>query len=415
MKIAFHTFGCKLNQVETEAAAEMFAEAGFDICTDDSADLFFVNTCAVTGKAEGKSRRYLHKLAENNPGRVIAAGCLAQAKPYEIAALADFRMVLGTKEKADAVALLSDNSGLNVFVSDSPQGHFSPFSGNRYRSRTFVKIQDGCDHNCSYCIVPKLRGSSVSLQADEVISRVKEAVIPQSHEVVLTGVDIGSYRSNGMNLTSLLKVLCEIPGLVRIRLSSLEPPGVNDELINFCASNHKICPHFHLPLQSGSNKILQRMNRNYTREEYIALCNSISDKIPDVRLGADVLVGFPGETEQDFMDTVQLVEKTALSHLHIFPFSPRPGTDFGEKDDIISPQVKNHRFNYLKKIIAAKNAEFIDNQLGSVREVFFEADGSGFTDNYIRVIAQNSKPHGFANVKLANYDSSLRAVLGIII
>lgn len=412
LKVAFHTFGCKLNQVETEAVAEMFAAEGFEIGDEREADLFFVNTCAVTGKAEAKSRRFLRKLAEKYPGRVIAAGCYAQAKPLEAAALAEMKMVLGTAEKYRVVKLLENASGMEIHVTENPGGHFIPLSGRRFRSRAFVKIQDGCDHGCSYCIVPVLRGGSVSLPVEEVICRVKEAVSGNSPEIVLTGVDVGSYRDGGAGLSGLLEKLISIPGLVRIRLSSIEPPGVTGELIEICAGSAKICNHFHLPLQAGSDKILRAMGRGYTGKEYLELTEAVRSKMPDARIGADVVAGFPGEEDADFEDTFELVKQSPLTHIHVFPFSVRPGTVFSEKDDMIPHQVKAERAERLRKVIADKNRLFIRNQLGRVKEVYFEESGSGFTDNYIRVSVPGEKLTGFHAVKLVSADPETGRVIG---
>ena len=412
LKVAFHTFGCKLNQVETEAVAEMFATEGFEIGDEREADLFFVNTCAVTGKAEAKSRRFLRKMAKQYPGKVIAAGCYAQAKPLEVAALAEMKMVLGTAEKLQAVKLLENASRMEVHVAENPAGHFVPLSGRRFRSRAFVKIQDGCDHGCSYCIVPVLRGGSVSLPVEEVISRVREAVSGNSPEVVLTGVDIGSYRDCGVNLSGLLEKLISLPELVRIRLSSIEPPGISESLIDICAGSARICKHFHLPLQAGSDKILRAMGRGYTGREYLNLTAAIRDKMPDARIGADVVTGFPGEEDADFEDTFELVEQSPLTHIHVFPFSVRPGTVFSEKDDIVPHQVKAERAERLRKIIADKNRSFIRNQLGRIKDVYFEESGSGFTDNYIRVSVPGEKLTGFHAVKLRSADPETGRVFG---
>ena len=412
LKVAFHTFGCKLNQVETEAVAEMFAAEGFEIGDEREADLFFVNTCAVTGKAEAKSRRFLRKMAEKYPGRVIAAGCYAQAKPQEVASLAEMKLVLGTAEKSQAVKLLEDASGMKIHVADKPAGHFVPLSGRRFRSRAFVKIQDGCDHGCTFCIVPVLRGSSVSLSADEVVCRVKEEVSGSSTEVVLTGVDIGSYRDGATDLSRLLERLIALPELVRIRLSSIEPPCVTGELIDICAGSDKICRHFHLPLQAGSDKILRLMGRGYTRREYLELTESISGKMPDARIGADVVTGFPGEEDADFEHTYELIKQSPLTHIHVFPFSVRPGTAFSDKDDIVPHSVKSDRAERLRQVITDKNRSFIRSQLGRIKLVYFEESGSGFTDNYIRVSVPGAKLTGFHSVKLVSIDPKNDKVIG---
>ena len=415
LKVAFHTFGCKLNQVETEAIAEMFAAEGYQISDERGADIFFINTCAVTQRAEAKSRRLLRRLAREHPGRVIAAGCLAQLKPQETASLADIRLILGTKERMRVVKLLRENESERIYVASHPSGKFFPTGGNRFHSRSFVKIQDGCDHHCSYCIVPELRGASVSLPHGKVIEQVKMALEYVPREIVLTGVDIGSYYDhNGVDLADLLAELVKIPELMRVRLSSVEPPGFSSNLVEIYAESGKICPHFHLPLQSGSDNILKRMNRGYTAAEYLDLTLSLVGEKNDVRIGADIIVGFPGETESDFQRTVDLIEKSPITHLHIFPFSPRPGTGFSEQDDTVHPSIKSDRARRLRTLIAKRNRRFLENSLGKVKTVFFEENGSkgGFTDNYIRVFLPGEALTGFHPIRLKSIHPERNGVIG---
>ncbi len=414
MKIAFHTLGCKLNQVETEAVAAMFAAAGYEISDDNDVDLFFVNTCAVTGKAEAKSRKLLRRLAELRPGQVIAAGCFAQAKAADLKNLGDFRLILGADQKGEAVKMLAESSGLQTIVAEAPQGEFLPEAGSRFHSRTFIKIQDGCDHKCAYCIVPILRGHSVSLDAQEVIRQVKNALADRPREIVLTGVDIGSYEAGGMDLAGLLENLIKLEEVVRIRLSSVEPPGFSDNLLNVCASSPKICPHFHLPLQSGSPEILRRIGRDYSGEDYLNLTVKIAETIPDARIGADVVVGLPGEGEKQFEETYQVIENSPLSHLHIFPFSPRPGTAFSPDDDKIPYPVKEDRSRRLAKLGAEKNRIFTAGQKGKIRLVFFEDGGEGFTDNYIRVKCDDPEIRGFHLVEIGYKLQGSKTVKGVI-
>ncbi len=399
-KIAFHTFGCKLNQVETEAVAEMFASRRYKVVQGEEADLFFVNTCAVTGKAEAKSRRYLIKLARAHPGQVIAMGCMSQARASELAEKADFRLILGTSERKDALRLLDECSRSRIYVADNPLGGFIPHRFHFFKSRAFVKIQDGCDNNCSFCIVPKLRGPSVSLDADSVVNQVREMLSGGICEVVLTGVDIGSYDDGEANLNRLLVRLTSIPELVRIRLSSVEPPGFTPELIETCTTNDKICPHFHLPLQSGSDKILRLMGRSYSAEEFLNITRQLSRKDAYVRIGADVIVGHPGEDEDCFRETYDLIAQSPITHIHIFPFSARPLTEFLPQDDKIPAQVKNERSAALRRLISEKNRRFLKSQIGHRKLVYFEENGRGFTDNYIRVVLREKNLQGFREVEI---------------
>jgi len=415
LKIAFHTLGCKLNQVETEAVAQMFAAKGCEVADEAEADLVFVNTCAVTGKAEAKSRKLLRRLAQAHPGRVIAAGCYAQAKTSELTKLGDFRLILGTGEKGEALKALAEPAGQKVYVAERPQGQFLTAAGYRFHSRAFIKIQDGCSHKCAYCIVPLLRGASVSLNADEVIRQVKKALADKPREIVLTGVDIGSYRQQDLDLAGLLEKLIALDEVVRIRLSSVEPMDFNDRLVEVCASSSKICPHFHIPLQSGSTEVLQGINRPYTSEEYLELTGELAELIPHVRIGADVVAGLPGEGETQFAETCALIEKSPLTHLHIFPFSPRPGTEFDAEADIIPYPVKVRRAQELQKLGAEKNLAFIAGQKGKIRQVFFEDCGEGFTDNYIRIKLDDDTVRGFHFVRIGGKLPAGKSVQGFLV
>lgn len=403
LRVSFHTFGCKLNQVETEAIAEKFAAEGFIITEGQDADLFFVNTCAVTGKAEAKGRRLIRKLAVDNPGKVISAGCLSQLKPEEISSLGNLKMVLGTRERFNAIEYLKTRGTGGIYVDSEPKAAFSSVSGNNFRSRLFVKIQDGCSHRCSYCIVPHLRGDSVSMPVDQVISMVEKSLSNNPNEIVLTGVDIGSYCDEfGVTLSGLIPRLAVINKVKRIRLSSVEPPGFTDALIDACINTEKVCHHFHVPLQSGSDRILNLMKRDYTAEQYFTVIRRLADNFPAARIGTDVIVGFPGEKDSDFEETAHGIELSPLNHIHIFPFSPRPGTDFSEVDDDVKPEIKSERSDILRKIISVKYNDFLEQNMGRIETVFFEGDGSrgGLTGNYIRVFVENYLKPGFVKVRL---------------
>jgi threonylcarbamoyladenosine tRNA methylthiotransferase MtaB len=413
LKISFHTFGCKLNQVETEAIVELFTAEGHEVTKEGEGDLIFVNTCAVTGRAEAKARRLLRHLANEYPGQVIAAGCLSQLKPDEIASLGDFKLVLGTKERAQVIALLKAKTALKVHISPSLAGEFFFAGGNFFHSRLFLKIQDGCDRRCSYCVVRIVRGNSISLSADIVEQRVRRSLAKFPREIVLTGVDIGSYQDEkGISLAGLLSRLEKIPEVVRIRLSSIEPPGFSEELLEICTAGRKICPHFHLPLQSGSDRILKAMGRTYSAHYYAELIQKLAEKLPQVRIGADIIVGFPKETETDFRQTEQLLDESPITHIHVFPFSPRPGTLFMPKDDIIPPQIKEERAMRLKELIYHRNQEYLKRFLDTEKVVFFEEKDSGFTDNYIRVTVPGENLTGFHTVKLTSLSRNNRQMIG---
>ncbi len=413
LKVSFHTFGCKLNQVETESIAGQFAAEGYEICSDSQADLFIVNTCAVTSRAEAKSRRYIRKLARLSPGKVIAVGCYPQLKYKEAAGIDGVKIAAGVKDKFKILSLL--NNGDNKVSEDPSLERFPAAEDLNFHSRAFVKIQDGCDHGCGYCVVPLLRGLSVSLNSSIVIERIKRLLSVQ-REIVLTGVDIGSYKDEtGCNLADLLNELVKLPDLVRIRLSSIEPPGFSDELLDICASDEKICPHFHLPLQSGSDRILSMMGRGYSASDYIELVKKISAWMPDARIGADVIVGFSHECGEDFNRTKELIDSLPITHIHVFPFSPRPGTKFSVEEDNVPFEIKSDRAEELKKIVHRKREAYIRRFIGKEMMVFFEGASRdcGFTENYIKVKVPNFGKSGFFKVRIQNISGDM--VYGVAI
>ena len=395
-KVAFHTLGCKLNFTETSTIARSFNADAYDRVSPGShADIHVINTCTVTGTADRKCRQTIRKIINNDPGAFIAVvGCYAQLRTDEVAAIEGVDLVLGTYEKFDLASYI-DNLGKKVpeihscETVDTPEFLSAWSAGDR--TRTFLKVQDGCDNRCSYCTVPLARGSSRNPYIGEIVEEARIIVTSGVKEIVLTGVNVGDFgKSTGETLEQLLEALLDVRGLERLRLSSIEPDLLSDTLISLIAAEQRLMPHIHIPLQSGCNRILGLMRRRYRRELFRDRVLAISEKIPSAGIGADVIVGFPGETEDDFMDTYNFIESLPLSYLHVFAFSPRPGTPAAEMPDHVRKTVAEHRSRELIKLSESKRMTFMRNASGSMEDVLFEkknAGGmvSGLTGNYIRV------------------------------
>ncbi|MCD6451645.1 MAG: tRNA (N(6)-L-threonylcarbamoyladenosine(37)-C(2))-methylthiotransferase MtaB [Acidobacteria bacterium] len=394
------TLGCKLNQYDQAAMEEQLREMGFVPSSSSEADLIIVNTCTVTGKADAEARRLIRSYhRENKKARIMVTGCYPEREPELFTDMPEVSLVFGNYEKyhlAEAVRFLNEGRG-KLFRLERERGGSTPvlpltsFSGH---TRAFVKIQEGCDANCSYCIVPKVRGKSRSVPLSLVIREVESLLSQGFSEIVLTGIHIGVYgRDFGeeKGFLTLLRAIVELPYQFRVRLSSLEPLEITPELIQFVARSEKIAPHFHIPLQSGSDRILAKMRRPYRRDKYREVVLAIRELIPDAGIGADVIVGFPGEEEEDFMATYRLIEELPLTHLHIFSFSPRPGTEaFHMKPalpkTVIKERVKKLRTLAKEKMLAFRQG-FIGRELSSV--VLSKRDEEGrlvaLSGNYIPI------------------------------
>lgn len=396
IKVAFYTLGCKLNFAETSTISRSFPEEIFErVPANSKADIYVINTCSVTDSADKKCRQAIKKFISLSPGAFIAVvGCYAQLKPQEISSIPGVDLVLGTNEKFDISGYLNGSAkkqkaevhSIDVSTAESFNKSFS--LGDRTRS--FLKIQDGCDYGCSYCTIPLARGRSRNPDIATLISEAEQIASAGLKEIVLTGVNVGDYgKSTGDSFTNLLKQLIKIKGIERYRISSIEPNLLTDELIEMAAANEKILPHFHIPLQSGNNKILGLMRRRYSREVFSSRLERIIDRLPFAGIGADVIVGFPGESETDFNDTYSFLDGLPLSYLHVFSFSERPDTIAYSLAYKVSPQDKDERSKRLIGLSQKKNLTFNNLNIGQVTNVLFERTRSeglitGFTSNYIR-------------------------------
>jgi threonylcarbamoyladenosine tRNA methylthiotransferase MtaB len=396
-KIAFHTLGCKLNFAETSTIARSFPEEEFErVSSSQKADIYIINTCSVTDAADKKCRQAIRKFIKRSPEAFIAvAGCYSQLRPEELAKIPGVDLVLGINERfhiADFTNGFEKERSCRIHSCKlSPSDIFIPSFSVGGRTRSFLKVQDGCDYGCSYCTIPAARGSSRSPS----IKSIKEETLILAEkgvkEVVLTGVNTGDFgKRTGGTLTDLLGELVQVGGIERFRISSIEPNLLTDDLIEMMTDNPKILPHFHIPLQSGSNKILGLMRRRYKRELFSDKVRKIKDRSPLAGIGADIITGFPGETEEDFNDTYKFIDDLPLSYLHVFPYSERPGTAAVNLPGKVTYHDKELRSKKLHALADLKHREFMRVNTGEEADVLFEhvkTNGmiSGFTGNYIRV------------------------------
>lgn len=426
-KVAFHTLGCKLNFAESSTIARSFPEERFErVSPDSAADIYVINTCTVTDAADRKCRQAVRKFIHRNPDAFVAVvGCYAQLRQEEAAAIEGVDLVLGTYEKFDLVSYIDNFEKLRAPEVHScenidTEGFMTSWSAGD-RTRSFLKVQDGCDYRCSYCTVPLARGKSRNPRITEIVGEAKTIVASGVKEIVLTGVNVGDFgKSTGETLEQLLKSLVRVQGLERLRLSSIEPDLVTDEIIDLIASEKILMPHIHMPLQSGSDRILGLMRRRYRREMFRDRVMRIRDKMPGAGIGADIIVGFPGETEDDFQETYRFLENMPLSYLHVFAFSPRPGTPAAEMPGEVTKAEKERRSRQLIKLSESRRMLFMRNASGKKFDVLFEKRDSegmvaGLTGNYIRVVTPCSKdlPGTIKSVRLTTVrdDASMNGVL----
>ena len=395
-RVAFHTLGCKLNFSETATISRDFLSHGFEkVNYRDKADIYVLNTCSVTENADKQARKFIRQAKQRNPNSSVAViGCYAQLKPNDIAAIDGVDIVLGAEEKFNLLNHLDSinlNGSTKVIQSEIDQVHkFTPSYSSAERTRSFLKIQDGCDYTCSFCTIPLARGQSRSDTISNTLKVAKEVAETDTREIVLTGVNIGDY-GKGSNETffDLIQQLDLLDGIDRIRISSIEPNLLTNEIIEFCASSKKFMPHFHVPLQSGSDKILGAMRRRYKRDLYVNRVTRIKQTIADACIGVDVIVGFPGETEKDFLDTYNFLNELDISYLHVFTYSERPNTDAIEISEIVSKEIRRERSKMLHILSDKKRRFFHDQFISKYRPVLFEniKNGKllGHTDNYIQI------------------------------
>jgi threonylcarbamoyladenosine tRNA methylthiotransferase MtaB len=399
MRIAFTTLGCKINQFETDALQQDFLSRGNTVVPFDvDADVYVINTCSVTAKSDTQSRQMIRSaVRRGNGAKVVVTGCYAEMRPEEILAMPGVALVIGNSDKAR----ISDQvmSMVSACNPDSYSTSKSVLNTLHTRTRGFLKIQDGCNNRCSYCIVPLARGSSRSASPDAVLREFKSLVDRGCPEVVLTGIHIGTYGSDleqSLSLTNMLQMLIPSRGRTRIRLSSIEPNEITRDMINYLGQG--LCRHLHIPLQSGDDAILASMKRNYTSCFYEDLLERIAKRVPGVALGADIIVGYPGEGDKEFQNTMRIVERSPLTHLHVFSYSPRPGTPAAEKKDQVPEQIKKERSATLRILGMKKNLLFRKMHQGSDLDVIIEDKIdrdtgllTGLTDNYIRVMIYGAK------------------------
>lgn len=395
--VSFFTLGCKLNQAETASIARQFNNNDYKVVSfGERCDISVINTCTVTARTDYRCRQAIRKAKKISPDtKIVVVGCYAQTSMESLREMPEIDVILGSDRKFDIIDILNS---ANTSVAISENKEFRNIQSDTFseQTRAFLKIQDGCDNYCSYCIIPYARGRSRSAQLEQIIKNAEQLVKKEYKEIVLTGVHIGNYGNdlkNGTRLINVLEELVKIPHLSRIRLSSLEPLEIDDELIDFVANSHKICNHFHIPLQHGDNFILKQMNRSYAIEQYNEVIEKIICKIPNAGIGTDVITGFPGEKEEHFMNTYDLISNLPLSYLHVFPFSSRPGTLAEKFTDIVPKQVKKERSAKLIALGKEKKMSFYEKSIGGNFKVLFEENTRaenwmyGFTENYIRIKA----------------------------
>ena len=403
-KVAFHTLGCKLNFAETSSIARSFEKEGYNkVEFSEFADVYVLNTCSVTENADKECRQLIRNVKKNSPESVVAIiGCYAQLKANEIALIEGVDMVLGSKEKFNLVnhiANFSKKELAEVHSCEIEETHdfISSYSAGD-RTRSFLKVQDGCDYTCSYCTIPLARGKSRSDSIENVVKQANEIASQGIKEIVLTGVNIGDFGFNELlnekgrkqeTFFDLIKALDEVKGIERFRISSIEPNLLKDEIIEFVSKSQRFVPHFHVPLQSGSNKILKSMRRRYLNDVYVDRVSAIKKAMPHACIGVDVIVGFPGETHEDFLETYNFINELDVSYLHVFTYSERPNTDAVELKEIVPLSVRKERNKMLRILSEKKQRLFYEQHLGETRTVLFEGESktgyiTGFTDNYIK-------------------------------
>lgn len=397
-KAALYTLGCKVNQYETEAMAELLKKSGYEIADfSQSADVYVINTCSVTNMGDRKSRQIIRRAKKTNPNAVIAvAGCYSQTAPEEILAIDGVNLVLGTQGRHNIAELLKNldtESKVNA-VSDIMTTHdFEELKIDSYtdRTRAYIKIQDGCSQFCSYCIIPYARGPVRSRNEDEVIEEIKKLAKKGFSEIILVGIHVASYGKDlgNTSLENLLLKADAIDGIKRIRMSSIEPMTLNKSFVDKVKVSKKLCNHFHISLQSGCDETLKRMNRHYTTAQYMEIVNGLRAAFPDTAVTTDIMVGFPGETDEEFQKTAEFIKKADFADAHVFMYSQRRGTPAAKRSDQIPPEIKEKRSKEIIETVKISREKFLSRFIGSTHETLFEQPAGGYfegkTSNYITV------------------------------
>ena len=428
MKVAFKTLGCKLNFSETSTISREFTKNGYEkVDFNKKSDIYVINTCSVTQNADKEFKYLVNKTKKNNPNAyVIAIGCYAQLKPKEISSIDGVDLVLGADKKFDILNYLEFDKKISQNYHSceiSNVDKFKPSYSFGDRSRSFLKIQDGCDYQCSYCTIPLARGKSRSPSVNSVIDSIKVLIDKGVQEVVLTGVNIGDFginenvKSRKNNFFDLLNQISKINDLKRLRISSIEPNLLNNDIIDLVGKCEKILPHFHIPLQSGSDKILRLMKRRYMRNVYEKRFDYIKKRIPSACIGSDVIVGFPGEDELEFIETYNFLKSIDISYLHVFSYSERSNTKSVLIDNKVSKNQKNKRSKLLRELSNSKKLKFYKKNIKNYHNVLFENENKngyiyGYTENYVRVksLWSNSKQNKIVNCYLDGIDSDFSCI-----
>ncbi|VXB56606.1 Threonylcarbamoyladenosine tRNA methylthiotransferase MtaB [Flavobacterium sp. 9AF] len=402
-KVAFYTLGCKLNFSETSTIARSFQDEGFErVDFEDVADMYVINTCSVTDNADKQFKQIVKKAMKLNDKAFIAAvGCYAQLKPEELAAVDGVDLVLGATEKFKITDYINDLSKNDMGEVHSCEIEEADFYVGSYsigdRTRAFLKVQDGCDYKCTYCTIPRARGISRSDTMEGVLKNAKEISAKGIKEIVLTGVNIGDYgkgefgnKKHEHTFLDLVTELDKVEGIERLRISSIEPNLLKNETIDLVSKSRAFVPHFHIPLQSGSNDILKKMKRRYLRELYVDRVTKIREVMPQACIGVDVIVGFPGETDEHFLETYHFLNDLDISYLHVFTYSERDNTEAAEMDGVVPKNVRAKRSKMLRGLSVKKRRAFYESQIGTQRTVLFESENKegyihGFTENYVKV------------------------------
>ncbi|MGB7842853.1 MAG: tRNA (N(6)-L-threonylcarbamoyladenosine(37)-C(2))-methylthiotransferase MtaB [Salinimicrobium sp.] len=402
-KVAFYTLGCKLNFSETSTIARSFKDEGFQrVDFSEAADIYVINTCSVTDNADKRFKTIVkHAQKANEDAFVIAVGCYAQLKPEELAAIDGVDLVLGATEKFKITNYLNDLSKNDMGEVHSCEIGEADFYVGSYsfgdRTRAFLKVQDGCDYKCTYCTIPLARGISRSDRLENVLDNARKISEKGIKEIVLTGVNIGDYgkgefgnKKHEHTFLDLVKALDGVEGIKRLRISSIEPNLLKNETINYVSQSNSFVPHFHVPLQSGSNDILKSMRRRYARELYVDRVSKIKETMPDACIGVDVIVGFPGESDEHFLETYNFLNKLDVSYLHVFTYSERDNTPAAEMEEVVPLKVRKKRSKMLRGLSAKKRRAFYESQIGKTKTVLFEGENKegfihGFTENYVKV------------------------------
>ena len=430
-KVAFYTLGCKVNQYETEAMLELFEKEGYEKAeTEDYADVYVINTCTVTHMSDRKSRQYIRRMKKKNPDAIIAVvGCYSQVSPEEILSIDEVNLVMGTNDrkkiveevkKIDASRKVSTVDDI-MKVKALEEIEINKTNG---KTRAFMKIQDGCDRYCSYCIIPYARGRVRSRDLESIVKEVENLASNGYKEVVLTGIHVASYgkdiKDSDIKLLDVIKQINDIEGIERIRLSSVEPILFTDEFVEAVSTMDKVCPHYHLSLQSGCDETLKRMKRRYTTEEYKAIVDRLRAAIPNVSITTDVIVGFPGETNEEFDKTYEFLKDIELTHMHVFKYSPRKGTPAATMENQVDPSTKHDRSEKLLQLNEENFNKFGQKMLDKEFNVLFEqkvGDNKyeGLTENYVKVIVESDNDISEQILKVKIKDVKNEFLEGILV